>query len=625
MMKQSEILFTGKKIQLSIATTILLSAVNTQAQDNFDLGTLTISSATKSEQSIKDITSDVSVITNTELEEKNVHTVTEALNLASGISFTSNGGIGSTTSINLRGSGNNRVLVLIDGIKYQDPSSTSGANITHLMNADIEKIEIIKGAQSGIWGADAAAGVINIITKKAKSGTHGSLEAELGSFQSKKYGATISHKTKEFDIKLSGHRFTNDGFTTQAPYGQDIDNYEDDSYENTVFNLQGNYYLTDSASLGFNYFKSDATKEYDTASPNDQTMKSDIDDDLYSINYTQQIDKHTFKVKYDKSEFEREEIGSTFGVKQFDGEIDTVELNDHYKYMENSFALFGVGYTKDDVTYTTVTNTTKTHSNTGKFVYLTNSNSFNNTIFTQSIRYDHYNNFDNKVTGKIGVKHNFTQDLFLSSNIGSAYNVPNIIQELNPWGAPNTNLNPEDSYSADVSLGYKDIKLTYFYQKVKDLINWYDPDGFMGPIVGYYENLDGKSTFEGIELEYSKGITETSFLSLGYTYLSAKDEDKEYLARRAQESLKFGLDYYGISKLHIGLNGEYIGKRYDQANKQGRQTGKYTIAHLNLNYDLTRDIKIYGKVENLTDKYYQSVDGFATSPRAFYAGIKYSF
>ena len=109
-----------KTIKLSLLASLFCT---TTISANEDLGTITVSSATKSEQSIQDITSNVEVITSVELEEKNITTVTEALNLVSGVSFTSNGGIGSVTSISVRGSDNNRVLILIDGIKFKDRKS----------------------------------------------------------------------------------------------------------------------------------------------------------------------------------------------------------------------------------------------------------------------------------------------------------------------------------------------------------------------------------------------------------------------------------------------------------------------------------------------------------------------
>jgi vitamin B12 transporter len=269
----------------------LLSTVVATAND--DLGSITISSATKSEQSIKDVTSNVEVITNIELEEKNIKTVAEALNLVSGVSFTSNGGMGSVTSISVRGSDNNRVLILIDGIKFKDHSSMSGTDISHLMINSIEKIEIIKGAQSGIWGADASAGVINIITKKPKGGTHGLILAEYGSFKTKKIAGEISHKENFFDISLLASKLTLDSFTSQAPRGNNIDQYEDDSYENRTINLKSNFYINEDAKLGFNILDIDAEKEYDSNNaPNDETMKNDTSTRIYNLSFEQKYNNH---------------------------------------------------------------------------------------------------------------------------------------------------------------------------------------------------------------------------------------------------------------------------------------------------------------------------------------------
>jgi len=613
-----------KTIKLSLLASLFCT---TTISANEDLGTITVSSATKSEQSIQDITSNVEVITSVELEEKNITTVTEALNLVSGVSFTSNGGIGSVTSISVRGSDNNRVLILIDGIKFKDHSSMSGTDISHLMISNIEKIEIIKGAQSGIWGADASAGVINIITKKPKDGTHGSILAEYGSFKTKKIAGEISHKENFFDIALAASKITADGFSSQAPRGNDIDQYEDDSYKNRTINLKSNFYINEDAKLGFNVLDIDAEKEYDgNNAPNDETMKNDTDTRIYNLSYNQKYNNHNISVKYDKSKIQRDQIGTTWGVKYTKSKSDNIEITDSIAYNTKDFLVLGAGANSDEIDFTRADNTSATADNESKFGYITNSNTLGNLIVTESIRYDSYDNFKNSTTGKIGLKYNILSNLSLFSNYGTAYTVPALIQNINPWGAINMDIDPEKSKNFDIGIQYEDFKVTYFEQRIKDMIAWDDPtplNWFNNDAI--YTNLDGKNTLKGVEIDYKKDIGSSTFLSVNYTYLSAKDKDKKYLARRAQENLKFGIDYYGISKLHIGLNGEYVGKRYDQADKQGEQTGKYTIAHLNINYDLTKDVKIYGKIENITDKYYQTIDGFTSSPRAFYAGVKYSF
>ena len=222
------------------------------------------------------------------------------------------------------------------------------------------------------------------------------------------------------------------------------------------------------------------------------------------------------------------------------------------------------------------------------------------------------------------IKYNLDQDIFVSSNIGTGYNVPNIVQELNPWGAVNENLNPENTKSFDLTLKYKNLEVTYFYQKIKNLIEWYDPDGFGGnPAI--YKNLNGNSTFKGIEAAYSQNIIEDLAFTSNYTYLSAKDSDKEELARRPKHTANIGLEYYDLKDLHLGVYGQYTGERYNKANKQGQQTGKYTVVNLAANYDINDDVMVYVKIDNLFDKYYQTVDGYATAPLSAYLGLKASF
>jgi vitamin B12 transporter len=141
-----------------------------------------------------------------------------------------------------------------------------------------------------------------------------------------------------------------------------------------------------------------------------------------------------------------------------------------------------------------------------------------------------------------------------------------------------------------------------------------------------YTNLNGTSTFKGYEFAYQHNLFNSLSLNANYTHLSRfEDEEGDDLARRSKREAKLSFDYYGVEKWHFGLNGQYIGTRYNGANQTGAQTGRYTVANMVINYDLTDAIQLYGKIDNITDKYYQTVDGYATSPRAWYAGIKGSF
>lgn len=613
----------NKKITLSGVAALLL-ATNLFSQELPT--TITIVSATKSEQSIKDITSNVDVITKEEIEERHYTSVIEALNTISGISFTSNGGIGSTSTLNLRGTSNNRTLILIDGVRFKDQSSMSGTDISNLMITDIERIEVIKGAQSGIWGADAAAGVINIITKSAKKGFHGSAFVEGGSFNTKKYGAGLSYGNEKFDIKADAQRVDSDSFTSQTIKGKNIDSYEDDNYENTTLSLKGNYYITDSSKLKFNIIDIDSIKDYDTSGPDDTLMKNDSKSRIYSFGYDQDYKNHKISLKFDKSRIERDQKGTTWGVKYTNNENTNTEILDNISYNEKDFFLIGLGTSKDEITYTSADTTSNDASNKTKYVYATNSNYLEKLILTEALRYDTFDNFDNKVTGKIGLKYSFDSGITTSANYGTSYSVPQLIQNINPWGASNFDIEPEKSNSFDFTVEYKDLKVTYFYQKVKDLIDWYDPT----PTNYYnndavYKNLDGTSRFKGLEVSYKKDLFEDFYATFGYTRLSAKNEDGEYLAKRAKNNFKFAADYYGLKDFHFNVNGEYVGTRYNSDDEQGEQTGRYTLWNAVINYRISENLNTYVKVDNIFDKDYQTISGYATAPRSAYIGLKYSF
>ena len=261
-----------------------------------------------------------------------------------------------------------------------------------------------------------------------------------------------------------------------------------------------------------------------------------------------------------------------------------------------------------------------------------NSNTFkrdgsSKTILTQSIRRDIYKAFDSKTTGKIGLKriHKNIDGLITSINYGTAYNVPTI-NNLYDAMSGNPNISPESTKSWDISTEWRGFKITYFDTEVEDMLDFvsiYDADGNW--IGGRYDNLKGKSKIKGVEVEYQTNIGEDLLISTSYTNLDAKNKEGKTLRRRPKESFKMAIDYYGIDKLHIGLEGEYIGKRYSLDDEQGVQTGRYTTANFTANYQATPQLNLYGRVDNITDKNYQTIDGYSTSPRAFYAGMRLSY
>ncbi|MFA7026343.1 MAG: TonB-dependent receptor [Sulfurovum sp.] len=598
----------NKTIKLSMAASMLLIiAVNAA-----ELEPVTVTAATKSEQLLKDVTSNVVVITAEELEEKHYTTVTQALSSVSGISFTSNGGIGQSTSVYLRGFDSKRVLVLIDGVRYNDITGLSGAPFAHLMIHDIERIEIVKGAQSSIWGADASAGVINIITKSAAEGTHASANVEYGSYNTKKLGIKGSHKTDTYYIQLSSQLIETDGFSAQAPKGSDLDKLEDDEYKNITTNLKLGFNIDETNKVDVSHTYIYAKQDSDPYGDPDGEYNSETNDQFTKINFNHIDSFNRVNIYAARSLFDREYPDDSYS-KKFDGEVYEYGLKSNIPYREKDFVLLGVDYKsfehKNDLN--------KKYNN--KAAFITNNNRFGGTIVTESVRFDAYDKFDNKTTGKIGIKHNFStvDGLSFAANYGTAYNVPTLYNLYSsPYG--NQNLTPESTTSYDISVAYKALKFTYFSSDIDDMID-FDMNTYK------YGNIDGTSTLKGYELEYKEELVQNLLVGVNYTYLNAKDKEGKALARRPKHTFNVGVDYYPIEALQLGLYAKYIGERYDRADKMGAQTGKYTIVDFVTNYQINETFSSYLKVDNITDKSYQEVDGYATAGRSFYLGLNAAF
>lgn len=599
-----------KKINVSLVASFLI-ATNLYSQQTSSLDEITISSATKSEQKLKDVTANVDVITAQEIEDRKFKTVSEALQTIAGIQVSQSGGIGQQTSLFLRGMGSDKTLVLIDGIRYNDPSG-NGANFEHLIINDIERIEVIKGAQSSIWGADASAGVINIITKNPKDGTHGNASFEYGRYNSKIAKANISHKNENFDAKLGIVRVDTDGFSAMTPKGEKAKKYEDDGYENTTVNLKLGYNLDENNRVSTSYEIIDTKVDIDDFfgnNPNNLDVAR-TKNHLANFTYENRNDIALTKFYGNYTDIKREYTSST---PKYKGTIKEYGLNTSIDYLNSSNLTLGADYKK----FENKANIDKEYNNKGIFISNTNKFFDDKTIFTQALRYDRYSNFENKTTGKIGIKQYIIDDLNISSNYGTGYNIPNTFQLYDTsWGMGNKNLSPEKTKSYDFGIEYKGFSVTYFNTKVNNLID--------APM-GVYENIEGNSKFKGIEIAYKNEVIEDTFLNLSYTNLSAKNKDGQELGRRPKDKLGFGVDYYGLKDFHFNVNGEYIGDRYDFGNKQGAKTGNYTIWNAVVDYDISKNFSTYIKLDNIFNKDYQIVDGYATSQRAAFVGLKASF
>jgi len=579
--------------------------------------------ASKSLISASNVTDNVSIITSEELSQKGITTVAEALNTLPCISVTSSGGLGTTNSVFIQGLSNKYTLLLIDGVRYNDPSNTSGADFSHLLVGDIERIEVIKGAQSGVWGADAAAGVINIITKNAQKGTHASAGVEIGSYGYRNATTSVSHKTDKFDVMLSVQRTTTDSFTAQAPWGKDIDQYEKDPYRNTTVDLKAGYWLDDSNRIEAGYHDVNALSSYDSYTPND-SAHSDFRNRSGYITHKFLSGNHTLETILSQSTFHKKELDATTtgSVNDYQGKTPSIEVKDSWKYISNGTLVFGGVYEKRELNYTEVGSNEESRHDHSKALYVNNTNQLDKLVLTEALRYDRFSDFDDKVTGKIGAKYLFNDHFNIYTNYGTAYKTPNMMDMINIWGVSNFDLKPENIKSFNVGMYYAGLSINFFRNEIQDMIEW-------DSLTSQNVNIEGTSVMKGIEIAYEQQLLQSLVAGANYTYVRAQQEDGTRLTRRPRYQTTLYATYMPTKKMALNVNGTYIGSRADQDFStwpaSNVETGNYFVANAKVNYTIDKTWNVYLKANNLFDRYYQTVYGYATAGRSFYVGAEARF
>jgi vitamin B12 transporter len=589
--------------------------------------------ASKSLVSATNVTDNVSIITSEELSLKGITSVVEALNTIAGLSFTSNGGLGKSTAVTMQGMANQYILLMVDGVRYNDPSALLGdADFSHLLVGDIERIEVIKGAQSGVWGADAAAGVINIITKNSQNGTHASAGVEVGSYGHKSVNTSVSHKTDKLDVMLSVQRITEDGFTTYAPRGEKINQYEDDAYRNTTLNLKMGYWIDERNRVEAGYHDVNAMSNYDDFGNPNSAQHTDAHLQSAYLTYKYFTTNHAIETTLSQSSFHKKELDASYtgDLNDYQGKVPSIELKDTWKYYDNSSLVLGTSYEKRELTYTAIGDSEKERDENSKALYMNNTNRFGNIILTEALRYDSFSAFEDKVTGKIGAKYLFSDQFNIYTNYGTAYKTPSMFEMIYPWssyGISNFDLKPENIKSFNVGLQYAGFNVNIFRNEIEDMI-----DAQLNSSWKYqYVNIDGTSVMKGIELSYEQQLLQSLLMGANYTYVDAKGEDGERLKKRPRYQSTIYATYMPTSKLKINVNGTYIGSRSDVSidpNSYAQSpvdTGNYFVANTKVSYQVDKIWNVYVKANNLLDRYYQTVDGYATAGRSYYAGVEAKF
>jgi vitamin B12 transporter len=564
-----------------------------------------------------EVGSSVSVITAADIARRGYRRAEEALAALPGVSTSQSGGPGSQTNVFIRGISGDKVLVVIDGVTVNDPTSVGGGlDFGTLDAADIDRIEVLKGPQSTLYGSDAIGGVINIVTKRAGAGLHASGFAEYGSFDTKRGGVTVSGGSDLGELRLSATRTDSDGFSRAS---EKLGNTEDDGFENTTLTASGALNLPLEARLSGSLRHVDSTIQFDAGgfAGGDNFDEEDRTESSGSLKLQAPMFGGALKNEIEAgfAHIDRE-ITSAFpfsaeGDRRFaryQGEVVVGGWNRAVFGAETEFNESGDG----DNTINSVFGLWETKPVEGL-------------TLTAGLRVDDHSEFASETTARVAAAYQATDALTLRGSWGQGFKAPSIFQTTFGVPAPNPNLRPETSDGFDAGVEYSFLEergvigVTYFNQDIEDEISFFSDPGFT---VFGYENL-ASTSYEGVEATAGYDITPAVRLSASYTYTDARDDTTgDRLFKRPEHTAEGELSYGGAGP----FSGSVI-VRYNSSERDfgGATLDEWIRVDLTAAYAITKTVDLYGRVENLFDEDYEETAGFGTAGRSGFVGIRARF
>jgi len=611
-------------------TTLLVLAscttFNTQADNKLE-EIIIISS--RVETPLREVATSVSAITREDIDVRGFSGVANVLRYEPGISVTNNGGAGKATSLSIRGERGFRTKVFIDGIDVTDISTPqSGPNFANMTSAGIERIEILRGPQGLMYGADAG-GVVNINTRRPEPGFSGDANAEFGRYGTQQYAGNVYGGSETVDFSLSGSRFDTDGFNALTT---DTVLRDDDGYKNTTFHGRAGWNFTDTLRAELVGRTVEGDNDYDDCFTVDTFERTDnctshYDQDAWRGALIYQGDIFTHNLSYNENSTDRD--FDSAGQRSFsaDGELQKIEYLGSWNPSRSLHMVYGVDLQKESL-------------DSGAFdpdrdqegYYLEYQGSFADSIYlTAGARYTDNDDFGTKTTYRLSAAYLIPAgdgEAKFKGTYGTGFRAPSLYEIAYNGGpfafppASDTELDAEESKGYDLGVGYYAnsgwyVDVVYFDQRIDDEI-FFDLINFSGYLQGH-----GESTSKGVELITEVPLGEILALTGNYTYNDTEDSEGEQRLRAPEHMANLGLILTPWNeRLTIGINWRIA---RDTAEEIGGDIDDYEVLDLSTSYRIMDALVIYGRVENITDEDYQEIPNYNTAGAAGYAGLRYTF
>ncbi|MBS1190838.1 MAG: TonB-dependent receptor [Rhodocyclaceae bacterium] len=590
-----------------------LLAANAQQQAAFDPVVVT---ATRQAARASELLSDTTVIGREEIEQAGQSSLEELLGRQPGVQFAANGGPGTNSSVFLRGAGSKHTLVLVDGLRLG--SATSGdVPFSRIPLDQIERIEILRGPASSLYGADAIGGVIQIFTRRGDGDGQPRFNAHAGygSYQTSDSGAGVSGGGDKFSYNLQAGYFSTRGFSAIRNPANPSFNPDRDGYYNRNFSGNFTFAPVKGHEIGLNLLYSSGVSQYDST-PKAKQFSNDEEVQVFSLHTRNRLNSlWTSTVRAGRSSDDSNNRADGVATSMFRTRQDQLSWQNDLK-LPIGQALLAAEYLKQDVSSTTAYPVTERIIRSLQAGW---NGSLDRHRLQLNLRRDDNSQFGGKNTGSAGYGYQFTPEWRGHASYGTAFRAPsfNELYFPNTFGAlyaGNPNLKPESARNrevgADWERGSHHVSVVYYRNKVKDII------------VGYpLQNVD-HATLKGTTLGYDGHFGNWSAGLALDLQESRDDKTGKRLARRADEQFKTHLAYT-TGAWQMGGEWQLVGRRYDDAANTKALAG-YGLVNLFADYRIARDWSLFGRANNIFDKRYETVKDFGTPGANVFVGVRYA-
>ncbi len=585
------------------------------AADDFVRTEDVVVTATKTDHSLEDVPIQTELVTRQEIEDRKLKTLQEALELIPGLKIDMNGGSwGDKGKVSIRGLESRHVLILVDGHRVYGGHDAS-VDLESYPTEMIERIEVVKGPGSALYGSEAMGGVINIITRKAEKGTDFSASAAAGSRGTRILETTGSWKEAGLGSLLSYTCKHSDGVEA------DYDEYEEHAVQGTLA-----YEFSPRAEISLKPYFSEHRMDYEDRIQQRIGLNPSLQwepDDLSRL----RLWGSWFSYDHESEDEETGETDTDYTQNMYEAELNYSRLffDRHLMTMGTQFEREerddeAKGYDADEDVLS---------------FFFSDEINFHPLVLVLGVRADDHDEWGSEVTPKLNAAFDLSDSLKLRASVGRAFNAPTLTKLYGQWRMgpyevqPNPDLEPEESWGGDIGADWRpteniSFSATLFQNEVDHLIVSRTSRQGRPPWDLLWENVDEART-RGVEIGTSIGFAENLTADLGYTYLDTENLDtgKELEGQPMHQiDMKLGC-YWSSMGLSAFLEGQYRGRRYDDAENEER-LGGYTVFDLVVNKDFGDRYQAFVRAENILDK--KGIeDAYDVDGAEFFAGLNMSF